>query len=235
MWHEPRGFCPAQGGASLLRLGGARTHRESHAIRDWGLGLLRRVDVSACHAATNELDAPHQHAALRGRQEGRSAGLGSLPGESTATELKAWRADRKVRRFLAQSCRPLRNRSAFHVDLNCIPPLLAELGNDWIRFLSSRGYLRGFGYFDLSDMVAVQILVGPVSSTEDFHSRYEELLGASSKTAERFLDATEAMLLDFAKAHELEFRQLADSTDPACVARKIEEGMRRRIGDGRVG
>lgn len=141
-------------------------------------------------------------------------------------ELAAWNGDSTVTEFIEKSCKPLRNEAFFHVDVLGIGRRLAQVDNEWVRFVSNRGVLKGFTYFDVADMTAVQTLVGDVPPGGSFDEQFQALLRTSAAATVAFLDAAEALLLQFAQRPEFELNQLPDSVDPACVADKVDAAMK---------
>ena len=62
----------------------------------------------------------------------------------------------------------LRNESVFHFDEDVLAKRLAEVGNDFVVFMSAVGDYRGAINYELADMTAVQAMMGePAPETSE--------------------------------------------------------------------
>lgn len=100
--------------------------------------------------------------------------------------------DPDFKRVVTTKYRRLRKKSAFHFDDDVIEGGLTENDDKFVPFISSSGgKKRGSHYYELADITAMQVLVGPCESAKEFTERVCEALDEATPLANRFIKAAD--------------------------------------------
>jgi hypothetical protein len=88
----------------------------------------------------------------------------------------------------------LRNKVTFHFDADVPTVSLPRLKNSDFIFASGREVTPGGVYYELSDDVVVDFLLGPCKSDEEYLARFEELLVGTSELFKQFLQSAHRLI-----------------------------------------
>ena len=113
-------------------------------------------------------------------------------------------------REVANRFRKLRKWSAFHFDAQGAAEGLARRNEDFVRFMSGRGKLNKDIYFDLADIVALEVVVGEFASKTEFETWFKEWLGRSAAATNALMSAIDEFVVSVVAERGAVERQLTE-------------------------
>lgn len=142
--------------------------------------------------------------------------------------LHKWRSRKSTRDFVEQHCKPLRSTSTFHVDVDELNVRLGKLSQPWLRFLSSRGGMNGFYYYDLADELSLGAFFGDLHKRNDAADHVRDLTSTATSLALEFLSAADELIASVITRPPFVVRQLPDTDEANWVKSELAAETARR-------